>query len=1088
MGVVQVFFLAAAILPVLTLARSEVVTNTYADGRTGVVVMPGLASQASDPPMQGVQMTISSSSSARPPRSDIQRPSSSANAHPLRMVTTSSSSASNSQQVTINPNRYNQPIYKVSKETVSAFKPTKVPSINYSVMSTDTKTRSSSDGLKGRRYRRYPLESTSNNNSEISRTLQLLDEGEEKIQLQERYRNITLILGNTGSGKSTFVQWIAGDNDKLIAKEVWARTGEYIIDDGDRIGNSTIKSMTIFPELIVHPETYDAYYDCPGFSDTRSSSMDIAITYSIKRVADHAKYVKLVFVVSYPSVRKGVDRQDFMKLLRHVTDLIKDIDKYRNSIAMMVTKVDNTYIKASTSLSLVPDEDVIGAIGNFLEEVKQGLLERLGVVGDPDERKKFYAQALKFVSTLLIKDGEHYSRIGIFRRPDEPGPLSNITLLQEGKEHVEKILNEVLAFTASNAGDFGYTISDSSKVAINALVERINDNIWSNIFSVAEHLEEYYRQLVNGMRSKIRSFSTATEAVDADPAEAQAFVDHFNMGLNLTTNLMQKITNTPTDQLTEKVSSTVSSLGIEGLTEAMQSIAQQGQYFTFLQVVSDSVLGTRAWDTLLQPVATFLSDSRHAIQTDINNEVTEIEIQRNAIINVIAIKIRENFQSKVRSTTIQHLPAELSRGYYFIMNVTAEMEHLLSTGALSRKLMDIVSSIDSINMSSNTYNILNPEKYSKFLGIISNKRLDTPSPSLPTIPLHEAATYLKELHKWYEFLNNLYKKLSTYEVQKYKSKFNVANIADWGQESKLQGIQITRHNFRQFLGKIKGLNVTGYDEVAHTAADELRVEELRQVASLTLNKFNVFCQSDKLTIKGDYIKLSDANLEIGICKRSTTEIFALNKIFIDENLNKVGEKFKLVMIAPTWEVIGRRTINLSGADAPPHNPRKASDGEGDGGRGADGRPGLPGGPAGSFFGVGTTFLNGNMLNIVANGGNGGDGQDGGNGGNGSSGKSPDSNRGYYEMHDSSYKCKNGNILGHSCRLYFPIIYSYDEHSFRIRGEAGVGGGVGGDGGQGGLGGRSGLLQELRGLESQYHLLQNNDSAIRPLDNNYHRGL
>ncbi|XP_018014903.1 uncharacterized protein LOC108671823 isoform X2 [Hyalella azteca] len=93
MGVVQVFFLAAAILPVLTLAGSEVVTNTYADGRTGVVVMPRLASQASDPPMQGVHMRLSSSSSARPPRSDIQRPSSSANAHPLSVVTSSSSSA-----------------------------------------------------------------------------------------------------------------------------------------------------------------------------------------------------------------------------------------------------------------------------------------------------------------------------------------------------------------------------------------------------------------------------------------------------------------------------------------------------------------------------------------------------------------------------------------------------------------------------------------------------------------------------------------------------------------------------------------------------------------------------------------------------------------------------------------------------------------------------------------------------------------------------------------------------------------------------------------------------------------------------------
>ncbi|XP_018016674.1 uncharacterized protein LOC108673369 [Hyalella azteca] len=124
MGVVEVFFLAGAILAVLTLAGSEVVTNTYVDGRTGVVVMPGLASQASDPPMQGVHMRLSSSSSARPPRSVIQRPSSSsANTLPLSMVKTSSI-GSNSQMVTKNSNRYNQPVFKLlkGKDTISPFK------------------------------------------------------------------------------------------------------------------------------------------------------------------------------------------------------------------------------------------------------------------------------------------------------------------------------------------------------------------------------------------------------------------------------------------------------------------------------------------------------------------------------------------------------------------------------------------------------------------------------------------------------------------------------------------------------------------------------------------------------------------------------------------------------------------------------------------------------------------------------------------------------------------------------------------------------------------------------------------------------
>ncbi|XP_018022899.1 uncharacterized protein LOC108678914 [Hyalella azteca] len=477
MGVVEVF-LAGAILPVLTLAGTdEVVINTYVDWRTGVVVMPGLASQASDPPMQGVHMRISSSSSARPPRSDIQRPSSSANAHPLSMVTTLSASASNSLLMQANSNR--------------------------------------------NRHRRNVLNSSSDNNTEISMIFQLLDEGEEKIQLNERYKSVSLVLGNTGAGKSTFLQWFAGNNDKLIAKREFGSSEAYLIEDLNRIGNTTVKSRKIFPELVVHTGTDDAYYDCPGFSDTRSTSMEIATTYFIKKVADYAEHVKLIFVVNHSSVRRGVDRQDLMKLLRHVTDFISDIDKYRRSIAIIVTKIDPNYEEVNGIHNLDSDDLVIRAIGHFLEEVKQWLRERLADASVSRQDKKFCEQAMKFVDILLIMKDGHYSRIGIFRRPNKPGPLSSNTLLQEGKDHIEKIVNENLAFTATSDSDFGYTISDTSKVAVDALAEGINDKVSSNLNIISENMLKYYRNLVEEMRSKISSFTNTTNLLQPVVKTAQ---------------------------------------------------------------------------------------------------------------------------------------------------------------------------------------------------------------------------------------------------------------------------------------------------------------------------------------------------------------------------------------------------------------------------------------------------------------------------------------------------------------------------------------------------------------------------------------
>ncbi|XP_047739483.1 uncharacterized protein LOC125178834 [Hyalella azteca] len=614
-------------------------------------------------------------------------------------------------------------------------------------------------------------------------------------------------------------------------------------------------------------------------------------------------------------------------------------------------------------------------------------------------------------------------------------------------------------------------------------------------------MQEYYYELVETMKRKIHSFITITDADVANPSEARSFKKRLNDGHMRTSNLIHEVKNVPADQLAKKISNSVTALGIDGCAEAIQSISKQGEYFAFLRVVSHNLLGTRTWGHLLQPVETYLLDFKDDIQQDINDVTGKIIEQMQTNISNIAAKIKEYYQSKMRSMIFQLLQAEINFGHAFIMNMTKKMKRSNTTQDLSRKLREGVSDDDTFKISSDANNVWRHGKYLIFLQIISNETLYTPSPSQLITPLNEAATYLKESQGWYEFLTNLYEKLSTYNVQKNRIKYNVANIADWGQNNKQQGISITRHNFKQFMENMRTFNVMGYNKIKNIEADDIRVEDLRQVASLTLNKFHVSCQSNKLTIKGGYIRLSEAIVEIGNCKRNTTEIFALNKIFIDKNLNKIGEKLKLVMIAPTWEVIGRRTINLSGADAPPHNPPKASDGEGDGGRGADGRPGLPGGPAGSFFGVGTTFLNGNRLNIVANGGHGGLGQDGGNGGPGSDGDSPSSDMKYYNSYDNNYFCDSlcfgsgechGTSLndfqlcylgvtakGFYCKVYgfvrVPTLFYNDEmFEIDIHGKDGTPGGDGGDGGRNGYGGKSGDVMLIT---------LGNDAGISSFNNN-----
>ena len=104
------------------------------------------------------------------------------------------------------------------------------------------------------------------------------------------------------------------------------------LDEDDKIGGSTFESKTVWPELKIDFNDYSTvFYDCPGFDETRGSAHDISQAYFIKRIADHAEKVKIILIVSHFSVIIGESRKDFTDMLEHITALIPDIGKFKDS-------------------------------------------------------------------------------------------------------------------------------------------------------------------------------------------------------------------------------------------------------------------------------------------------------------------------------------------------------------------------------------------------------------------------------------------------------------------------------------------------------------------------------------------------------------------------------------------------------------------------------------------------------------------------------------------------------------------------------------------------------------------------------------
>lgn len=308
----------------------------------------------------------------------------------------------------------------------------------------------------------------------------LMDNGEKNIQLDDAHKDTVLFIGNTGSGKSTLVQLIAGDNSKLIAKQT--DDGEFIIEDHNRISDegSGADSKTEFPELVIENVTDTAFYDCPGFSDTRGPANDIGSAYFIKKVTDFSDRVKFVLVVSYNSVTAAGSRTDFTDLLKHVTTLINDIDKFNSSLALVVTKVNSVFKH---------DNDVAKGVAKFLSK----LLHSSALNNEAD--KEFGIKATKVVNILLDKDGDTCSRIGIFRTPNEEGPLDKSEFLKEGREHIKYIIHDNSQFVERKSHSFGYTISKDSKLALLNMVDEFNNHITTVFRKSAANITDFYNSL-----------------------------------------------------------------------------------------------------------------------------------------------------------------------------------------------------------------------------------------------------------------------------------------------------------------------------------------------------------------------------------------------------------------------------------------------------------------------------------------------------------------------------------------------------------------------------------------------------------------
>lgn len=156
-------------------------------------------------------------------------------------------------------------------------------------------------------------------NFKIARIESLLKKGTPS-DISFKDKDVLLVLGNTGAGKSTVVNYLLGyELDRKIGK-ITSKNPSVVLPA--KIGNRA-KSETLFPSIYdIQPVDGSRFpylfCDCPGFWDTRGEDEKICSSILIEMIIRNARSLRAMVVVDYGSldVSKGDDIKRLSKTLK----------------------------------------------------------------------------------------------------------------------------------------------------------------------------------------------------------------------------------------------------------------------------------------------------------------------------------------------------------------------------------------------------------------------------------------------------------------------------------------------------------------------------------------------------------------------------------------------------------------------------------------------------------------------------------------------------------------------------------------------------------------------------------------------------
>ena len=374
-------------------------------------------------------------------------------------------------------------------------------------------------------------------NSSKNKMKEFEDSGIQELKKKE---NVVLLVGTTGVGKTTLVNYInniplQSHNDDGMWKIV-LKDEEKTLVGGFNIGRSTIHSETLFPNIYSPLGKDFSYIDCPGFGDSRGTAIEIANLFFRAAVTEQIANIKLLLVVSYGDLTSTSGRgENFLNSLKDLTNFIGAFDnayfssKLQDSIGIVVTQVDNeaTLRKEELENELVliqksleeaqnkydkAPEDFKEFVKNTIDSLKRALSNK--------QSKLFSYQNARPISEVLKEKLQEFiqikgkdltkttvdvlsgvinkDQIKIFSAP--PKKLKDIG--NEEKEEILKLINGLRYITREDA-DIRTIVSEKHAGELINYIQEQNNKLKKEIEKVLlPSLKGCVNQKINAIKSK----------------------------------------------------------------------------------------------------------------------------------------------------------------------------------------------------------------------------------------------------------------------------------------------------------------------------------------------------------------------------------------------------------------------------------------------------------------------------------------------------------------------------------------------------------------------------------------------------------